>query len=72
MMLVDVTEFAQNLDDYLNLVADEDILITQEGKVVARLSDVNQARRALADSLVGIIPDDVTLEEALEERAQEL
>ena len=72
MMLVDVAEFAQNLDDYLNLMAEEDILITREDKVVARLSDVNRERRALADSLVGIIPDDVTLEEALEERAQEL
>ena len=72
MMLVDVAEFAQNLDDYLNLVAEEDIFITREGKVVARLSNANRERRALADSLVGIIPDDVTLEEALEERAQEL
>lgn len=72
MMLVDVAEFAQNLDDYLNLVAEEDIFITREGKVVARLSNVNRERRALADSLVGIIPDDVTLEEALEERAAEL
>ena len=46
----------------------EDIFITRNGKVVAKLSNPHQDRVDIAKSLFGILPADVTLEEAREER----
>ena len=46
----------------------EDIFITRNGKVVAKLSNPHQDRVDIAKSLFGILPADVTLEEAKEER----
>ncbi len=57
-----------NLGKYLLLAETEDIYITKNGKVVAKLSNPNQDRVAIAKSLFGVLPDDVTLEEAREER----
>ena len=44
------------------------IFITRNGKVVAKLSNPHQDRVDIAKSLFGILPADVTLEEAKEER----
>lgn len=67
-MSVTATELKMNLGKYLLLSATEDIYITKNGKVVAKLSNPNQDRVDIAKSLFGIIPDDVTLEEARNER----
>lgn len=50
------------------LAKTEDIYITRNGKVVAKLSNPYQDRVDVAKSLFGILPADVTLEEAREER----
>ena len=62
------TELKSNLGKYLLLAATEDIFITRNGKVVAKLSNPHQDRVDIAKSLFGILPADVTLEEAKEER----
>ena len=67
-MLVTATEFKNNIGKYLSLVADEDIFITKNGKNIARLSKKAQDKVELAKSLFGIIPPDVSLEQAKEER----
>ena len=46
----------------------EDIYITRNGKVVAKLSNPYQDRVDVAKSLFGVLPNDMTLEEAREER----
>lgn len=46
----------------------EDIYITRNGKVVAKLSNPYQDRVDVAKSLFGILPADMTLEEARKER----
>lgn len=46
----------------------QDIYITKNGRIIAKLSNPNQERIDMAKSLFGIIPNDITLEEALEER----
>ena len=46
----------------------EQILITANGKVIAMLSNPNQDRIETAKSLFGILPDDITLEDADKER----
>ena len=65
---ITATELKSNLGKYLLLAATEDIFITRNGKVVAKLSNPHQDRVDIAKSLFGILPADVTLEEAKEER----
>lgn len=67
-MSITATEFKMNLGKYLMLSQTEDIYITKNGKVVAKLSNPNQDRVDIAKSLFGSIPDDMTLEEAQKER----
>ena len=67
-MLITATELKRNLGKYLLLTATEDIFITKNGKVVAKLSNPQQDRADIAKSLFGILPADVTLEDTKEER----
>ena len=71
-MSIRATEFKMNLGKYLLLSQTEDIYITKNGKVVAKLTNPNQDRVDIAKSLFGIIPADVTVEEAREERLSEI
>ena len=57
---------------YLTLASSEDIFITQEKKIIAELSNPFQDRINIAKSLFGIVPCTVTLEEAREEKINEL
>ena len=68
MSTITATELKTNLGKYLMLAETEDIYITKNGKVIAKLSNPNQDRIDIAKSLFGIIPSDVTLEESKEER----
>lgn len=67
-MLIAATELKRNLGKYLLLAATEDIFITKNGKVVAKLYNPQQDRADIAKSLFGILPADVTLEDTKEER----
>lgn len=67
-MSITATELKVNLGKYLSLAETEDIYITRNGKVVAKLSNPYQDRVEVAKSLFGILPADITLEEAQEER----
>ena len=67
-MSITATELKQNLGRYLLLAATEDVYITKNGKVVATLSHPNQDRVNMAKSLFGVLPQDITLEEAKNER----
>ena len=71
-MSITATELKMNLGKYLLLAETEDILITKNGKVIAKLSNPNADRVEMAKSLLGIIPADVTLEEAKAERADKI
>ncbi len=67
-MSITATELKLNLGKYLLLSETEDIYITKNGKVISKLSNPNQDRVADMKSLFGIIPANVTLDEAREER----
>ena len=71
-MSITATELKQNLGKYLLLAEPEDVFITKNGRVVAKLSNPYVDRIALAESLIGIIPADITLEEAREERLSKI
>lgn len=66
-MSITATELKNNLGKYLLLAATEDIFITRNGRVVAKLSNPYQDRVDIAESLFGILPADVTLDDAKEE-----
>lgn len=71
-MSITATELKMNLSKYLTLASTEDIYITKNGRVVAKLSNPNQSRIEMVESLFGIIPPDMTLEEAREERLSKI
>ena len=71
-MSISATELKNNLGKYLMLAATEDIFITKNGKVVAKLSNPHQDRVDMAKSLFGILSADITLEEAKSERLNQI
>lgn len=71
-MSVTATELKTNLSKYLLLAASEDVFITQYGKIVAKLTNPFQNRVEIAESLFGILPQTMTLEEVQKERLNEI
>ena len=71
-MSITATELKANLGRYLQLAEFEDIYITKNGKVVAKLSNPNVDRVKIAKSLIGSIPDTISYEEAMEERLEKI
>lgn len=67
-MSITATELKNNLGKYLLLSATEDILITKNGKVVAKLVNPHQNRVETAKSLFGILPPNADIEESRAER----
>ena len=67
-MSITATELKLNLSKYLLMAEKEDIYITRNGKVIAKLTNPYQNRVDMAKSLFGILPADITVEEAREER----
>ena len=67
-MSITATELKQNLGKYLLLSAQEDIYITKNGKVIAKLTNPHQNRVETAKSLFGILPKDADIDAARDER----
>lgn len=67
-MIVSSSKFKTNIGRYLSLVCKEDIIITRNGKRVARLTAEKEDKVAIAKSLIGVLPGTVTREEAKEEK----
>ena len=59
-MSITATELKINLGKYLMLAETEDIYITRNGKVVAKLSNPYQDRVDVAKSLFGVLSNDMT------------
>ena len=71
-MSITATELKANLGKYLLLAASEDIFITRNGKVVARLTSPYQDKLDVVDALFGSISATMTPEEAREERLEKI
>ena len=56
-MLITVTELKENIGKYFALADSEDIIITKNGKQVAKLTTINNSSGLLTDSLIGVIPN---------------
>lgn len=63
-MIITATEFKSNMGKYFELVSKEEIIITRNGKRIARLVDASGDRTDIVASLKGILPSGVTVEEA--------
>ncbi len=71
-MSITATELKENLGKYLSLAMSEDIYISKNGRIVARLTEPYSSKVEDVKSLFGIIPDDITSEEAREERLSKI
>lgn len=71
-MSITATELKSNLSKYLLLAETEDIYITRNGKVIAKLCNPYQACVDIAKPLFSSVPDGIALEAAREERLSEL
>ncbi len=71
-MSITATELKLNLGKYLQLAESEDVYITRNGKVVAKLTNPFQNRVDAVKSLLGILPADTSLEEARKERLSKI
>ena len=73
-MIISAAELKANIEHYLDAVSEAEVLITENGKIVAKLSanvvdEAGKDKQAILDSLVGITADyPVSLEEAKKER----
>ena len=71
-MSITTTELKLNLSKYLMLSATEDIYITKNGKIISKLTNPFQNRVETAKSLFGILPTDITMEQARDERMDQI
>lgn len=71
-MSITITELKRNLDKYLILAETEDVYITKNGKIIAKLTNPNQERVDIATSLFGILTNDITVEDAHKERLKHI
>lgn len=68
-MLITATEFKANIGKYLSLASREDIIITRNGRQIARLTGIKGDGKTITDTLVGIIPNaSISLDQARKER----
>ena len=67
-MKVSVAEFKTEIDRYLELVGEEEIVLTKDGRNIAKITPEAESLSSVIRSLRGILPETATLEEAHEER----
>ena len=67
-MTITATEAKNNFGKYLTLSSREDIFITKQGKIIAKLSRPEVDKISVINSLVGIIPSSVSEDTAKQER----
>ncbi|GAV23541.1 type II toxin-antitoxin system Phd/YefM family antitoxin [Carboxydothermus pertinax] len=67
-MIISATEFKSKIGKYLKLAEKEEIIITKNGKRIAKLTSAAEDKTALVKSLIGILPHTISEKEAREER----
>ncbi|MDR3036823.1 MAG: type II toxin-antitoxin system prevent-host-death family antitoxin [Coriobacteriales bacterium] len=63
-MVITATEFKGNLGKYIDLAQNEDVLISKNGRIAAKLTNPFGDRLEEARSLIGILPSNITAVEA--------
>ena len=68
MYIVTTSDLKANISRYLTLVKDEDIIITKNGKKIARIIREEDDLVGIAKSLFGILPPDISTDEIKREK----
>ena len=71
-MSITATELKSNLGKYLDQAATEDIYISKNGKIIAKITYPYKNKLDIVKELYGSIPNTVTLEDAQKERLKNL
>lgn len=71
-MTITATELKENLSKYLKLSQSEDVYVTTNGRLVTKLTNPFNENLKIVQSFFGAAPGNITLEEAMEERAKKL
>ncbi|RDB63363.1 type II toxin-antitoxin system prevent-host-death family antitoxin [Gordonibacter sp. 28C] len=70
-MMVTATELKSNLGHYLDAAQHEDVLISKNGRTIAKLTSPYAERSDAMKSLFGILPPTASVDEARAIRAEE-
>lgn len=68
MTQISVSELKTNAGKYVTMAQKQDIFITKNGKLIARLTTAKPDKVAAAKALFGILPSNANADEAREER----
>ncbi len=68
-MIVTTTQLRANQSYYLSMASREEIVVTKNGKVVAKITGAMSENVKSVSSLFGILPPDVDEDSLLRERA---
>ena len=67
-MHVTTGDFKANIDYYLSIIKNEDIIVTKNGKRIARIIPEEDDPVENAKSLFGILPSNISIDEIKTER----
>lgn len=67
-MLVSLSELKTHPGRYIELAVQQDVIITKNGKRVAKLTSFTPDKKASAKALLGALPGDLDYDAAREER----
>ncbi len=71
-MSISINKSKANSEQYLLLAKTEDLFIRLDGDVVMKLSNTKSDRRKIAESFLGAVPVDITLEQSRDMKAGEI
>ena len=67
-MQVSISELKANAGKYVSMASREDVYITKNGKRVAKIVSTRADRKNASQALIGILPAEIDLHQAREER----
>jgi prevent-host-death family protein len=67
-MLINSSEFQNNVGKYIDLANDREVVILRNGRPVARLVGMEKTVSFLTDKLIGVLPEDFNPSAAKAER----
>ena len=68
MTQISVTELKANAGKYVKMVGEQDVFITKNGKLIARLTTAKPNKVEAAKALFGLIHEEIDLEAEKKER----
>ena len=67
-MYLSETQFKNNFEEYIKLASKEDIYVTRNNRIIAKVSNPFVDKVRIAESLFGIFPNDMDLETSGQKR----